>query len=173
MIILKKTADKCIKEYTEIWEKVIKNYEIIYKIKKDIFSSLQQNLGNFQKLSNQGFIFKQYDDFFLANIEKLQIYDVSRLIFMLFQKMESKPIVEGGKHFGVSISIKTPSGGAFELSAGFDDTVETIKFKIWEKTGLPPFRQKLFSEGKELEDKKEIGYCGRKMESTIYVIYKY
>ena len=168
---LKKTADKCIKEFTEIWDKVIKNYEIIYKFKKDIFSSMEQSLRNFQKLSNQEFIFKQYDEFFLANIDQLQTYYISANIFKLFQKMESEPIVNN-EHFGFLIYIRTLTGKAFPLKIHYSDTVETLKVKIWEKGGIAPYIQRLAFEGNLLEDGKGLIHCGVQVESTIYVIYR-
>ena len=52
----KTLVDLDIKNYTEKWNKVLNNYEALYKIKKDILQILGNSLRNLQKLLNQEFI---------------------------------------------------------------------------------------------------------------------
>ena len=67
---IKKIAEDNNYNYKEKLNKVIQNYEIMYKIKKDIFSNIELNLRNLQKLLNQDFISKKYEKDFLSIINE-------------------------------------------------------------------------------------------------------
>lgn len=58
----KKIIDDEIKNYIDTWNKVLDNFEIIYKIKKDLLELMNNNQRNYQKLLNQNFINKKFDN---------------------------------------------------------------------------------------------------------------
>ena len=86
----KKIVEEDIKNYREKWNKVINNYEKIYKIKKEIFISMEQSLRNLQKLINQDFIIKKYEEDFLSIINTDKIDDRYTTISTIYEEMESK-----------------------------------------------------------------------------------
>ena len=55
---VKQIVNLDINNYTEKWNKVINNYEIIYNIKKNIFVTIEKSLRNLQNVLNQEFIIK-------------------------------------------------------------------------------------------------------------------
>ena len=88
--ISKNIVDKEIKNYIEKWNKVINNYEIIYQIKKDIFSTMNQSLRNLQKLINQELIIKQFEKDFLSIINAKNINERYNNILEIYLRMEKK-----------------------------------------------------------------------------------
>ena len=59
----------------------------------------------------------------------------------------------------IPISIKTPANKTITFYIESDQTVETVKSKIEEETGVPPDQQQLIYAHRELEDNKTICEC--------------
>ena len=91
---IKSLVDDDIKNYVEKSNKVIKNYEMIYQIKKDILSNVEQNLRNLQKLLNQDFIMKKYEDDLLSIIKANNMNNRYLNIYKIYKRMEFNNLVD-------------------------------------------------------------------------------
>lgn len=71
----------------------------------------------------------------------------------------------------MQIFVKTHTG---KKPIGLDvkryDTIETVKFKIQDKEGIPPHHQKLIFDSRELDDGKTVADCNIQNESTILLV---
>ncbi|PKY41768.1 ubiquitin [Rhizophagus irregularis] len=54
------------------------------------------------------------------------------------------------------IKIGTQTGKEFELDIENSDTLEKIKERIEETTGVPPAQQRIIFSGRQLDDKKTV-----------------
>ena len=88
-------VDEEIKNYKEKWNKVINNYEIIYKIKKDLFELMENKERNYQKLKNQEFIIKKYEQDFNHIIKNINERYIN--ILKIYERMENKDIITKGE----------------------------------------------------------------------------
>ena len=86
----KELVDLDIKNYQEKWNKVLDNYETLYKIKKEIIIILDNSLRNLQKLLNQEFIMQQYEKDFQSIINSNNINDRYINISRIYERMEEK-----------------------------------------------------------------------------------
>jgi hypothetical protein len=50
------------KNYSDIWSKVLSNLEIIYRIKNDLFEVVKKSQRNYENLLSQQFIIKKFDN---------------------------------------------------------------------------------------------------------------
>ena len=67
------------------------------------------------------------------------------------------------------IYVKTQSGNRITLNAECTETIESVKYKIYEKEGFRPDRQTLTYEGKQLEDDRTLADYEIKDKSTLWV----
>eukprot|EP00921_Rhytidocystis_pertsovi_P012124 GHVQ01019636.1.p1 GENE.GHVQ01019636.1~~GHVQ01019636.1.p1 ORF type:complete len:147 (+),score=31.22 GHVQ01019636.1:473-913(+) len=57
-----------------------------------------------------------------------------------------------GLRGGSSLQVVTMTGHTVTVDVSLDDTVRTLKAKVFEKEGIPPDQQRLVYQGKQLED---------------------
>ena len=72
------------------------------------------------------------------------------------------------------IFVRTSASGTFALDVEANESVESVKEKIEQKTGCPPDMQSLMFEGKKLQDSCELMFCnircGHTIEHTSYLL---
>ena len=131
-------------------ESIIIDYELIntiYDIKNEICSIIPLDITNF-KLKYNGRVL--HDDETVVNFSTL---------FICGQLL-------GGKQ----IFIKTLQGKSITLSIADEDTIESVKQKIFEKEGIPIDQQRLVFNGKQLEDNQTIGSYGLEDSSSVHLV---
>ena len=131
------------------YESIIIDYELnntVYDIKNKI-NAIHNNLINFKIKYNKRIL---QDDELILNFSTLSICE--QLL--------------GGKQ----IFIKTLQGKSITLSISDEDTIESIKQKIFEKEGIPIEQQRLVFNGKQLEDNQTINSYGIEENSSIHLV---
>ena len=71
---------------------------------------------------------------------------------------------------GVLVVVKTLEGSSVEIEVDEDDTVETLKQKIYEKQGISVENQRLIFERKKLDDHKTLADYNMKEHSAIHLV---
>ena len=161
------------KNSNEKLNKVIKNFEIIYQIKKDIFTNNEVNLRNLQKLLNQDFIIKKYEEDFLSIINENNMNNRDVKISTIYERMESEfKATNNQKKNTMKIFIQTVTGKLIPFDVKPNDKIEKVKLKFQEQEGLHPELHRLIFSGIQLEDNKTFADYNIKNESKIHLILK-
>jgi ubiquitin C len=71
---------------------------------------------------------------------------------------------------GVHIIVKTLEGTSVEIDIDEEDTIETLKYKIYEKEGISVENQRLIYERKKLDDHKTLSDYKMKEFSSIHLV---
>jgi len=124
---IKSLVDDDIKNYVEKSNKVIKNYEMIYQIKKDILSNVEQNLRNLQKLLNQDFIMKKYEDDLFAIIKADNMNNRYLNISKIYERMEFNNLVDLPDIIEFSNSNDKKKEKVFNNIIYYDETYKSEK----------------------------------------------
>jgi len=70
----------------------------------------------------------------------------------------------------MQIFVKTPAGRILTLEVEPTDTIDSVKGKIQEKEGVPPDRQRLFYNNRELKEGKTLSDYSIRKESTLILL---
>ena len=71
---------------------------------------------------------------------------------------------------GMSIFVKKMTGQVYRLDVESSDTIEVVKQKIQDTTGIVPAKQRLKLGGKWLEDQNTLADYGITAQTTIHLI---
>ena len=81
------------------------------------------------------------------------------------------PLNGGGNEGGTKqIFIKTLQGKTMTLEVTDDDTIASVKQKIFEKENIPQDQQRLVFNGKQLEDNMTIGDYNIQADANIHLV---
>lgn len=121
---------------------------------KNKFNIITNSTIKMFKLTNKGKILSDDDNI----SENIDVYSNLNVLI---------PMLGGGQK---QIFIKTLQGKTMTIDVSDDDTIESIKEKIFEKEGIPIEQQRLVFNGKQLEDNQTINGYGIDDGSSIHLV---
>ena len=124
----------------------------IEKLKSQIF------LKSGIPISKQRLIFKTKE---LENYNSIAFYNI---------QPESNLLLNLKLGGGVLVVVKSLEGSSIEIEVDEEDTIETLKQKIFEKQGISVESQRLIYERKKLDDHKTLSDYHMKEYSAIHLV---